>query len=384
MQLPAGRYDVYAKASGYAESALYGVDISNQPDLNLRVYPQFYEGWPVAAPQAQLEVQQNRYRLKINTAAPFRVAYLAVGQEPGFPFAADRQQVFTEIPDTGWRSLEGLLADAAGEVLLNLLVYDQNNNRALVSVPVLHQPSLEPPPTELEPVTRLKVLAVTLPAEAYLMERGDQAAFQVVQLRWGSYRWPAAALGRPHGFYVWRTLPGGNEEYVGSYPPDAQSVFDRRLAGVWGEEITYRVVPYLSAEEGPAAEVSVTPLPPFTVSRLRPQAGETVNTTPEFSWEASSKVSENQFYYPLLWNVITGKEVFSVVAGGFTQKTHLSFNETHLKPLWPGRAYGFELNLAFAVDDRANPTAYSIALDRYGQLMGVPLAGEFNIFEVAP
>jgi len=382
LSLPPGTYDVVARADGYAESALYRVDPGTSGALTLRLYPVFYRGWPVAAPRIGLEVDGYRYRMRIETEAPFRVAFLSVDQEPGFPFAAERQLTFTELPDAGWRSLEGMLDGVTEGAVLHLLVYDQNNNRAMVSVPLAGLDEVRPPPVELGAVEDLRATAVTLPREVYLLE-GPAAAFQVVQVRWSAYRWPAAALGRPHGFRVWRELDG-EEVFVGSYGPDTLAAYDRTLEGVWDRPVSYRVVPYLADVEGPSASVDVVPLPPFEVSNLRPRDGERVGPEPEFSWEASRTVSEHQFYYPLLWNTVTGQEVRSIVPGGFTEATHLDFDETSLEPLWPGRAYGFEVNMAFAVDDTARPSAYSVAIDRYGQLLGVPVPGEFNVFEVVP
>jgi len=385
LQLPPGIYRVLANAEGYAESAIDGLTLGPEgvAHLTLRLYPAFYPDWPTRAPRVLLEVEGNRYRVQVETAAPFKVAFLAVGQEPGYPFAAENQRVFYHPPDPGWRSLEGMLAPHYGKTYLYFLVYDQNNNRTLALASLDRKPEITPPPpTELQAVQNLSPIAVTLPRELYALS-DPAGAFQIVRIRWDPYSWPEAAVGRPHGFRVWRSTLG-EETLIGTVSGDQTSFFDRGLAGIWNQPVAYRVVPYIMDTKGPVATTEVRPLPPFRVFGLKPKHGDRVSPTPDFSWEISQKVSDHHYYYPTLWNTVTGKEVQTIAPKGFTDKTHLSFDETTLHPLWPGRAYGFEVSIAFAVDSKENPTAYSLALDRYGQLLGIPLRGEFNLFEVVP
>jgi len=382
LYLPKESYTIRVTAPGYAETKIENWQAGVE-SLNIRLLPAFYPGWPSQSPDVSLEISGLRYRLAVKSAAPFRAAYLALDAQPGYPFGPPDQVAFDKQPDDGWRWLpQGFLEKARPGSMLRLIVYDYNNDSTSVSVP-LGVSGPPAPVSELAPVQGLRAVAVTFPTPLRVLDgKGQQASGQlIVQLSWRRYRWPASAQGRPHGFYVWRCV-AADKEIVGVYGGDVQQVYDRTIAGGWNETVKYLVTPFLGAQNAESAQALVKPLPPVTITAIKPENGTVVSSRPTFSWKISQKVGGAQFYYPVLWDHVTGHTAMGLVSSGFTQENLLTFDETSLNPLWPGRSYGFELLLAYAVDNSEHPSAFSIAADRMGQLTGVPVIGPYSLFEV--
>jgi len=358
--LPPGTYRAWVEGEGLAGSEVRGLFLSSGSTfLPLTAFPPFRPGWGRKPPglfgEAWVEGGLVRYRagLQPQDGNPPLALLVGLGHVPGSLVGGVGAHFYLdETPDTGVRSLDprGL----SGPTTLTLVGYDANNNRTELRLP------LELPPSGGDgQVERLRAVAYTLGRRLEVLGPGGGYSL-FVRLSWSGSGGPVQ---------VWRLAPEGSL-LLGQLPSGTQSFADS-LAGLRpGQRVCYRVEAL-----GGYAEACTTPLPPLSLRILAPEDGATTGPTPRLAWAVEGDGDYPLRFLPAIWDQLSG-------GGRFLGPTEAL--EAESPPLLPGRPYAFELYQAYALDNPANPTAYSIMADRQGSLAGVVVPGPMVGFEVWP
>ncbi len=384
-------YSALLTAKDFATSKLEGLSLStDKVSYDFIILPAFNPNWSLEPPQLKLlgPVAAKTYNGKIDfnlqtkTSAALRAVYVAVGHTPGKGLLSGSQLEFFATNDSGWRQID--ISNAiSGKSTFEVVAYDQNNNRSQIIVPIKVREN-KIPSLDLAPISDLRVVSITFNRnlETLAIPESDEIAHSiVVQLQWPEYNWPEDAIGRVHGFKIWQKI-ADEFKLLGIADAEKIAFFDRSASLAVGQEVSYSIAPFIANQEAAKVTDSVTPLAPFKVELVSPADNSVVGAYPKFIWRAVPEVGAERIYYPLFWNNITGKEVSKIAKFGFIRTNEIELKDSVLKPLWPGRRYGWELLIAYAVDDKEKPKAYSIAVDRDGALGSAYVPGPFSVFEV--
>ncbi len=391
IELQKGEYSALVTGQGLASSRVEGLNlVAGKNEFDFIALQAFSPNWSVEPPELKLSGPvankiyngQIPFSLQTKTNAPLQAIYVAVGHTPGKGLLSGSQLEFVATKDTGWRTID-ISRAIAGKSSFEVVVYDQNNNRSQIIVPI-NIKETKIPNLSLEPISDIRAVSITFNRnlETLSLDKIDEIPHSIViQLQWADYSWPEDAVGRVHGFRVWQEIEG-KTKLLGIAGANKMAFFDRSASLEVGKKVTYSIAPFIANQEAGKVTDSVTPLAPFRVELVSPADNSVVGAYPKFSWRAVPEVGEEQIYYPLFWNNITGKEVSKISKFGFTRDNEIEIKDSVIKPLWPGRRYGWELLIAYAVDDKEKPKAYSIAVDRDGALGGAYVPGPFAVFEV--
>ena len=389
IEIPVGTYQAEISSIDHAASRVNNISISDEHrKYDFYVLPRFSPLWPVKAPLLTLEGPEEGkgysgkidFRLITKTWAPIKAIYVSIGHTPGFGFVNGKQLNFYATKDTLWRSIN-IPPEVVGETTFEVVAYDQNNNRTQLIVPVFIE-GKSIPHVKLEPVQGIKIVVITFNRTIGTSADSTQASSIIAQLQWGKYHWPEEALGRKHGFKIWRENENGEKQEIGFAAADKTAFFDRSSGLQPGKIAKYYVAPYIESELAEQEYVEVKPLRAFNIELVSPKDNSVSGIRPSFEWRANPEVGEDRIYYPVFWDNITGRIVKKLSSRGFVHDTRLDFDNTQLKPLLPGKRYGWEVSIAYAVDSKENPKAYSVAVDRDGLLGSIYVPGPFSVFEV--
>lgn len=192
----------------------------------------------------------------------------------------------------------------------------------------------------------------------------------------------------PPGLFVrltWEPVTGAlgyrlyrGNRLLGQYPALQDEAYDQG-PDLWpGQETCYRLETVISGGPPLVSEACTTPLPPLTVTLLEPQG--VASSTPTFQVAVSPEVPGSLTLRLVLFDLHTGNSV-TIFPPSPTSETSIPWTGS---PLIPGRTYTWGVYLAYATDSGENPTAYTLAVDQAGQLIGQVLASPTATFEVRP
>ena len=143
-----------------------------------------------------------------------------------------------------------------------------------------------------------------------------------------------------------------------------------------GSPVHYRVSAFRDGDESAWSNLALTtPLEPWDVRLVSP-ADETINVsdTPTFRWKPTRRVGRHQIYGVLLWDTVLGDSTFWITPDppDYSEQLSWTWNQegrytgTPWQTLQSNRVYEWEVAYAVAVDDLDNPTAVSVAANRFG------------------
>lgn len=372
LTLPQGTHTAEVEKEGYASSLVRGLPVTAQAQFDLTLLPAFYSGWSKSAPQLYLEgltdgtllASGQQVRIRASGALPIQKIMVRLGSPPTLPLAAPGQLVWDQIGDTGPFSLPPpLVSGPPGPATLHVVAYDANNNRThwLFPVKLGSVPGQNPqtPP-------RLRATAFTLSQPLQALNLGERPPGVFVRLTWV----PAPET---LGYRLYR---GGR--LLGQYPPLVGEAYDQG-PDLWpGHEACYRLETVVAHGPPLISEACTTPLPAFTVSLAEPQ--DTASPTPSFRVVVSPGVPGLLALRLVLLDLHTGNRV-TLFPQNPTPETTIPWTAP---PLIPGRTYSWGVYLAYATDAAVDPTAFSLAVDQAGQLLGQVLPSPTATFEVRP
>lgn len=407
LQVPAGYYDGLVTARGLASSRVQNLQVDTQGRrYDFVVLPPFNERWSTAPiglsvtgfPNQTDVTGSFQVSFVVESVLATRGLYAAVGvvpvrDYPTRPQIALGRDVDLTLTDGTLDVTPEMLAGVYGDTELEIVAYDQNNNRVHYLAPFAV--TSEAVDVLLPPVRKAEVVAFTIsdenrwlelqadtPRSAHVTTRSSPTI--LTQIRWEPYTWPEAvreAEGVAYGFRVERLgaerLGADGAQPIAMVPPDGRAAIDLGPGLLPGQAVRYRVIPFVAANQGSATEVTTTPLAPFRVTLLSPNEQALVPTAPTFRWRAEPEVGAVRYYIAEVYDTVTGANVQRV--GNVTNGAQIVWDQA---PLLPGRQYYWGLRLAYAADDPEEPRALSVAIDSQGAVVRAYLPGDVRGFMV--
>ena len=385
--VPEGLYVVEVRKEGHATSRVEGVKVGSTARVDIVQKPVFNPNWPVEPPKVTVsgvtEGMTITDSIQISIEArghnDIQLIYAAFGKMPGASWLTAPREVFSGTYSTGTFTLDPADYGVSGETTIEIVVYDQNNNRTHVIYRVYVQPAVTPATVAAPSYTTVPMArAVTLSKQVAFMSLEPQAAPAganiYVELRW------AKSADDPGitGYRIYRKLAGETEfrliYTVGATGASTYTYRDGSPDLKVGIEATYRITAYKGEAESSYIEASTTPLPPWSVRLLEPADESTgVSLKPTFRWEPSQVVGTVQRYRLWLWDAVHGWG-WALISPTLQNVTQCSWDELYVYPrystsrtpwerLQPYRTYEWYLDYAVAFDAFPTWTAASVAVN---------------------
>ncbi len=417
--VPKGEYVVEATKDGYAGSRVAGVVAGSTATVDLIQKPAFNKEWSVTPPDVALWVEDPHaaprgysgpidFRVDVAGDNDIQYIYAALGKTPGAGWTTGTRLIYMHTYTTGDATIDPAAFGVEGWTTLEVVAYDQNDNRTHRLVPVYIEPQAGRP---LDPPADLRALAVTISKQLPFYDYEESlpvttgagevdlraapaGANLYVELEWGASPDDAEVGGGGiTGYRIYRRLEGeGDYSLVGTLAQGG-GVFDegvlqhylfRDSSPELGEGVTaeYRVRAYVGDKESAAVEASTTPLGSWDVRLISPGEGAVgVSTTPTFSWEPTRLVGSDRVYTVVLWDLAQGHWVYTsdflvnVTACAWDDMLidpGISKEESPWERLQPHRVYEWYVDSAVAYDNYADPTAVSVAANHIYMYMRHP------------
>ena len=386
--VPEGLYVVEVRKEGHATSRVEGVKVGSTARVNIVQKPVFNPNWPVEPPEVMVNgvtegmTITEPIEISIEARGPndIQLIYAAFGKMPGASWLTAPREVFSGTYSTGTFTLDPAEYGVSGETTIEIVVYDQNDNRTHVIYRVYVQPAETPATVAAPSYTTVPLArAVTLSKQVAFMSLEPQAAPAganiYVELRW------AKSPDDPDitGYRIYRKLAGEADfrliYTVGATGADTYTYRDGSPDLKVGVQATYRITAYKGEAESDYIEASTTPLPPWEVRLLEPADESTgVSLTPTFRWEPSPVVGTVQRYRLWLWDAVHGWGLW-LVSDFLQNVTACTWSELYVyrsgiptsgtpwERLQPNRTYEWYLDYAVAFDAYPNWTAASVAVN---------------------
>ncbi|MBC7318097.1 carboxypeptidase regulatory-like domain-containing protein [Candidatus Bipolaricaulota bacterium] len=395
--VPEGLYVVEVRKEGHATSRVEGVKVGSTTRLNIVQKPVFNPNWPVEPPEVTVTgvtegmTITEPIEISIEAQGPndIQLIYAAFGKMPGASWLTAPREVFFSTHSTGTFILDPTAYGVSGETTLEIVVYDQNDNRTHVIFHVYVQPAETPAtvaPPSLVPGTPM-ARAVTLSKQVAFMalepEAAPAGANIYVELRWAKSPDDVSdPPGTPSptltGYRVYRKLADEDEfKLIGTVAAVGMPEYTYRDGSAdlkVGVEAKYRVTAYKGEAESEYIEASTTPLPPWDVKLLEPADESTgVSLTPTFRWQPTQLVGEVQVYRLWLWDAVHGWG-WALISPTLQNVTECPWSQLYVYPeyptsgtpwerLQPYRTYEWYLDYAVAFDAYPTWTAASVAVN---------------------
>jgi hypothetical protein len=382
------RYEITLEKPGYAGSRVIGLDAYEPAQIRIVQREVFNPEWSTEPPEIELTGVKDGdefqgpipYRVAVKGDNDVQYIYIALGKTPGSSFLTAPRYIFVETPSTGDQEVDPRPFGARGATTFEVVVYDLNGNRTHL----IKHITVVPPEGLLAAPKELRAIAVTLGKQVkFFGVEGSavpKSANIYVRLDWHSSETPDFT-----GYRVYRSFDGETFEPVVTLHPGQRLYRDSDPRLAVGRWVYYRVTTLRSGEESePSEVVKARPLAPFDVRLVAPVDNALgVSRIPTFRWEPTSEVGRYRLYGLVLWDTVLGEDSFWITPEPpefVLNRTSYRWNEdgqmtgTPWEVLQPNRLYEWEVAYAVAVDDLENPTAVSVAINRFGlEPEGIPI-----------
>lgn len=388
LRVPADRYELTLSKRGYAGSQVIGLDAQTPKAIRIVQREVFNPSWSTRPPV--IDVQGIKEGDRFQGEIPYRVdvsgdndiqyIYVALGKMPGASFLTHPRYIFAESSSTGDQAVDPRLFGVYGPTTFEVVVYDVNGNRTHL----IRRIVVEPPEGLVTPPGELSAVAVTLGNQIEFFGLEGQAApvdaNVYVELDWR----PSRAMGLT-GYRVYRSFDGEDFEAIATTHAGQTEYKDSSPTLAVGKRIYYRVTAFRGTEESDPSNIARTrPLETFSLELVSPSDGEAnVSRIPTFRWRPTRRVALYHIYGVVLWDTVLGDSSFWVTPDPpefLINRTSYRWNEdnqmtgTPWEVLQPQRTYEWEVAYAIAANDLENPTAVSVAINRFGLFNeGVPI-----------
>ena len=380
VRVPPDVYEISLEKEGYAGSRVIGLDAREPVEIRIVQREVFNPQWSTRPPEIELKgiEEGGEYQGEI----PFRVdvtadndvqyIYVALGKTPGSSFLTAPRFIFVETPSTGDQALDPRLFGVRGPTTFEVVVYDLNGNRTHL----IKRITVVPPEGLVAPPPELQAVAVTLSKQIQFFGVEGQAVPRGTNL-YVELSWWASETPDVQGYRIYRSFDGENFTAIGQVHAGRRFFADSDPRLAVGKWVYYYVTALRGGEESPpSAIVKTRPLPPWDVRLVAP-ADEAVGVsrTPTFRWEPTREVGLYRLYGLVLWDTVLGDFAFWLTPEPpdfLINRTSYRWNEdgrftgTPWETLQPNRVYEWEVVYAVALDDLENPTAVSVAVNRFG------------------
>jgi hypothetical protein len=385
--VPEGLYVVEVRKDGYATSRVEGVKVGSTIRVDIVQKPVFNPNWPVEPPEVTVtgvtEGMTITGPISISVEArgsnDIQLIYVAFGKMPGSGWLTSPREFFSGTYSTGTFTLDPAKYGVSGETTIEIVVYDQNDNRTHKIFHVYVEPAATPTAVAAPSYTTVPMArAVTLSKQVAFMSLEPQAAPAganiYVELRW------AKSTDDPGitGYRIYRKLAGEADfrliYTVGATGASTYTYRDGSPDLKVGVQATYRITAYKGEAESGYIEASTTPLPPWDVHLLEPADESTgVSLTPTFRWQPTQLVGTVQLYRLWLWDAVHGWG-WPLISPTLQNTTTCSWSQLFVYPgypttgtpwerLQPYRTYEWYLDYAVAFDAYPTWTAASVAVN---------------------
>jgi hypothetical protein len=385
--VPEGLYVVEVRKDGYATSRVEGVKVGSTIRVDIVQKPVFNPNWPVEPPEVTVTgvtegmTISGPISISVEARGPndIQLIYVAFGKMPGSGWLTSPREVFSGTYSTGTFTLDPAKYGVSGETTIEIVVYDQNDNRTHKIFHVYVEPAATPPAVAAPSYTTVPMArAVTLSKQVAFMSLEPQAAPAganiYVELRW------AKSTDDPGitGYRIYRKLAGEADfrliYTVGATGASTYTYRDGSPDLKVGVQATYRITAYKGEAESDYIEASTTPLPPWDVHLLEPADESTgVSLTPTFRWQPTQLVGTVQLYRLWLWDAVHGWG-WALISPTLQNTTTCSWSQLLVYPsyptagtpwerLQPYRTYEWYLDYAVAFDAYPTWTAASVAVN---------------------
>lgn len=380
VRVPPDRYELNLSKKGYAGSHVIGLNAQEPTTVRIVQREVFNPKWSTRPPQIKLtgvedgdELQgEISYRVDASGDNDIQYIYVALGKTPGSAFLTSPRLIFIETPTTGDQTLDPRLFGVHGKTTFEVVVYDLNGNRTHL----IREITIVPPEGLVTPPKELRAIAVTLGKQIEFFGLEGQAAPANANV-YVQLDWKGSSTLNLTGYRIWRSFDGERFESLATVHAGRTSYMDADPRLSIGRWVYYRVTAFRGGDESePSNIVKTRPLEPFDVRLLSPKDGATdVSRIPTFRWEPTRKVGRYQLYGLILWDTVLGEASFWITPDPpnfVINRTSYRWNEdgrmndTPWETLQPQRLYEWEVAYAIAVDDLLNPTAVSVAINRFG------------------
>jgi len=389
--VPEGLYVVEVRKEGHATSRVEGVKVGSTTRVDIVQKPVFNPNWPVEPPKVTVSgvtegmTITGPIDLSIEARGPndIHLIYAAFGKMPGASWLTAPRAVFSGTYSTGTFTLNPADYGVSGETTVEIVVYDQNDNRTHVIYRVYVEPTPTPPtvapPSYVTVPTPVPMArAVTLSKQLGFMSLEPQAAPAganvYVELQWTK----SADDPGITGYRIYRKLTDETDfrliYTVAATGAETYTYRDGSPDLKVGVQATYRITAYKGEAESQYIEASTTPLPPWDVRLIEPADESTgVSLTPTFRWEPAQLVGTVQRYRLWLWDAAHGWG-WALISPILQNTTTCSWSEllvyrdyptagTPWERLQPNRRYEWYLDYAVAFDAYPTWTAASVAVN---------------------
>lgn len=390
--VPEGMYVMEARKEGHATSRIEGVKVGSTARVDIVQKPVFNPNWSVEPPRVSVEgVEEGMtisgpINLKIEARGDndIQLIYVAFGKMPGASWLTAPREVFSGTYTTGTFTLDPAKYGVSGATTVEVVVYDQNDNRTHLIFRVFVEPAANPPSVASPGLVSGVPLAraVTLSKQVAFMGLDPQAAPPganiYVELTWSRSNDDNPPTSVITGYRIYRRLAGEADfKLIGTVGATGASSYTYRDPSPdlkVGVEVTYRVTAYKGEVESAPIEASTTPLPPWDVRLLEPADEATgVSLTPTFRWQPIQVVGNVQHYRLWLWDANHGWG-WALISPVLQNQTQCTWAELRVYPgyptagtpwerLQPNRTYEWYLDYAVAFDSYPGWTAASVAIN---------------------
>lgn len=392
------RYTIDVTRSGYADSRVVNLDAHGSTDVRIVQREAFNPDWSTEPPEVDLQGVSDGdafqgpipYRIQASGPNTITSIYAALDKMPGASFMTEPRAFFSETPTTGNQELDPRLFSSHGPTTFHVVVYDINGNRTHL----IRHINVIPPEGELTAPNLPDAIAVTLGQQIEFFGLKGQAA-PVDGNVYVTVNWQPSSASGLTGYRVYRSFDGTNFEPIGKVHAGRTQYRDGSGRLEVGKRAYYRVTALRGGEESaPTEVVSARPLEPFSVQLISPiDEATNVSRQPTFKWRATERVALYHIYGVIVYDTFGSNRWATPDPPEFVvNRTEYRWNRdnqhdgTPWERLQPGRHYQWEVPYAVAVDSLENPTAVSIAANRFGveheaipiQEIGVPSPQNFG------
>jgi hypothetical protein len=385
--VPSGRYEIKLSKSDWGTSHVIGLDVAGTKHINIIQRPSFNPRWSTRPPVINLQgvsdggIYQDEipYRVDVDTDNGMDLIYVALGKTPGAGFMTNPRHAFTQVETTGEQVTNPAIFGVRGSTTFEVVVYDKNGNRTHL---IRHVTILSAAGAIFEP-QNLAAMSVTLGRETLFF--GDdpidptnavpQAAPGGANL-YVEVSWDPSPNTDIDGYRLYRSIDGENFDMIATVHGGQTGYRDHGPEIMVGNRTSYYVTAFRGGDESaPSDQASTVPLTDWDVRLTGPLDEATgVDGVPVFSWQPTRRVGRHQFYAVLLWDTVTGQSTFWITPDppSYTEQLTWRWNSdgrftgTPWETLQSNRVYEWQVAYAVAVDNLDNPTAVSVAANRFG------------------
>ncbi len=374
------RYEVTLEKSGYAGSRVIGLDAHEPAQIRIVQREVFNPKWSTRPPEIELSGVKDGdefqgeipYRVNVTADNDVQYIYIALGKTPGSSFLTAPRYIFIETPSTGDQEVDPRPFGARGPTTFEVVVYDLNGNRTHL----IRQITVVPPEGLVAVPKELRAIAVTLGKQVKFFGVAGSAVPESANI-YVRLDWQASETPDLTGYRLYRSLDGESFEPVVTLHPGQRLYRDSDPRLAVGQRVYYRVTALRGGEESePSTIAQARPLAPFDVRLVGPADNVVgVSRIPTFRWEPTRVVGRYRLYGLILWDTVLGEDAFWITPDPpefVLNRTSYRWNRdgqmrgTPWEVLQPNRLYEWEVAYAVAVDDLENPTAVSVAINRFG------------------